>query len=399
MGAVTTVRARRPPAPGWPGVLGGNIDRAGVRLSSCHGTIASLPGHIGRGPLGQLAVYPLDHPRLRGGLQSLLRREPGHAAVLVRLLPQFLIQGAQQIGDVHVMWLGTYCPAFRGRPPSGTPGRRSPVQQLQLPQPVSSVTSRMATASRSRSPVGVSTGPGPGVIEVVIHHHHLPPVGLKTQAEAVTVGGEVFPFKCVRDVRQKPQDPGLVPLFLGTKRDKIFNIRMISMLIFTHSLSGPGQWRRPSGSRRWRYPGHAGRHAAPRGGASAMPRRRLGLYTTSGAGCPSRSRRMTRARRAQRSWCPLSAKGRGPACCRAQGGDDGDAPLPRLLDRVQLAGHQVDAVGDIVEFPGEKRIPVGGVMVAHRGWTRMSGLMSRHRRAATSALYSPRWRTGRTAGG
>ena len=51
----------------------------------------------------------------------------------------------------------------------------------------------------------------------------------------------------------------------------------------------------------------------------------------------------------------------------AQGGDDGDTPLPRLLDQVQLAGHQVDAVGDIVEFPGEKVLPVGGVIGGAQG--------------------------------
>ena len=68
------------------------------------------------------------------------------------------------------------------------------------------------------------------------------------------MGGEIFPFKCVWISRQKPQYPSLVPLFLGTKRDKIFDFLYDIHAILPHSLSGSGRWRRPSGSPPWRVP-------------------------------------------------------------------------------------------------------------------------------------------------
>ena len=46
----------------------------------------------------------------------------------------------------------------------------------------------------------------------------------------------------------------------------------------------------------------------------------------------------------------------------AQGRQDGNSPQAGLLDQVQLAADQVDAVHDIVEFPGEKFLPMGGVI-------------------------------------
>ena len=51
----------------------------------------------------------------------------------------------------------------------------------------------------------------------------------------------------------------------------------------------------------------------------------------------------------------------------AQGRQNGDAPLPRLSDQIQLAAHQVDGIHDVVVPGGEKVLPVSGVVDTHDG--------------------------------
>ena len=46
----------------------------------------------------------------------------------------------------------------------------------------------------------------------------------------------------------------------------------------------------------------------------------------------------------------------------AQRRQDGDAPQVRLLDQIQLAADEVDAVQYVVEPPDEEFLPVGGVV-------------------------------------
>ena len=51
----------------------------------------------------------------------------------------------------------------------------------------------------------------------------------------------------------------------------------------------------------------------------------------------------------------------------AQGRQNGDAPLPRLPDQIQLAADQINGVHDVVVPVDEKGFPVGRVVQAHDG--------------------------------
>ena len=64
-----------------------------------------------------------------------------------------------------------------------------------------------------------------------------------------------------------------------------------------------------------------------------------------------------------RWWMPRLRSGNGQAAgvqfvAGAQSAEDGDAPHLRLLDEIQLAGHQVDGVYNVAVLGGEEVIPV-----------------------------------------